>query len=116
MSRRRAPSALRTPISCVRSVTLTSMMFITPIPPTRRLTLEMAIAIRPMAAVMPSNCWMMRSAVERSKLDGWLERTPRRRRSTSSAWSSATGSSPLRARITSSTQSLALGATMRPVR
>ena len=29
-----APMALRTPISRVRSVTLTSMMFITPIPPT----------------------------------------------------------------------------------
>ncbi len=34
MSRRRAPIALRMPISRVRSVTLTSMMFITPIPPT----------------------------------------------------------------------------------
>jgi hypothetical protein len=33
---RRAPSALRTPISRVRSVTLTSMMFITPMPPTSR--------------------------------------------------------------------------------
>ncbi len=29
-----APSALRSPISCVRSVTDTSMMFITPMPPT----------------------------------------------------------------------------------
>ncbi len=35
MSPRRAPIALRMPISRVRSVTLTSMMFITPIPPTR---------------------------------------------------------------------------------
>ena len=35
-----APSALRTPISRVRSVTLTSMMFITPTPPTMRPTLE----------------------------------------------------------------------------
>ena len=34
MSPRRAPIALRMPISRVRSVTLTSMMFITPIPPT----------------------------------------------------------------------------------
>src|SRR5579871_4364254 len=33
---RLAPMALRTPISLVRSVTLTSMMFITPMPPTRR--------------------------------------------------------------------------------
>ena len=30
-----APTALRMPISRVRSVTVTSMMFITPIPPTR---------------------------------------------------------------------------------
>ncbi len=34
MSLRRAPTALRIPISRVRSVTDTSMMFITPIPPT----------------------------------------------------------------------------------
>ena len=34
MSRGRAPSALRRPISRIRSVTETSMMFITPIPPT----------------------------------------------------------------------------------
>ncbi len=33
MSRRSAPTALRTPISRVRSVTETSMMFITPTPP-----------------------------------------------------------------------------------
>ncbi len=37
MSRRRAPSALRTPISRIRSVTDTSMMFMTTIPPTMRL-------------------------------------------------------------------------------
>ena len=35
MSRRKAPTALRTPISRVRSVTDTSMMFITPTPPIR---------------------------------------------------------------------------------
>jgi len=37
MFRRRAPKALRMPISRVRSVTLTSMMFMTPMPPTSRL-------------------------------------------------------------------------------
>ena len=37
MSRRRAPSALRTPISRMRSVTETSMMFMTTTPPTSRL-------------------------------------------------------------------------------
>ena len=36
-----APSALRTPISRVRSVTETSMMFMMPIPPTSRLTAAM---------------------------------------------------------------------------
>ncbi len=41
MFRGRAPTALRTPISRVRSLTDTSMMFITPIPPT----------IRPMEAI-----------------------------------------------------------------
>jgi hypothetical protein len=34
MFARRAPVAMRSPISRVRSVTLTSMMFITPMPPT----------------------------------------------------------------------------------
>ena len=33
-----APSAMRTPISRVRSVTVTSMMFMIPMPPTSRLT------------------------------------------------------------------------------
>ena len=37
MSRRRAPSAFLTPISRMRSVTDTSMMFMTTIPPTSRL-------------------------------------------------------------------------------
>ena len=36
MRRRRAPSAMRTPISRVRSATETSMMFMTPMPPTTR--------------------------------------------------------------------------------
>ena len=37
MSRSRAPMDMRMPISRVRSATLTSMMFITPTPPTSRL-------------------------------------------------------------------------------
>ena len=41
MLKRVAPSALRTPISRVRSVTDTSMMFMMPMPPTRRLTAAM---------------------------------------------------------------------------
>ena len=42
MSARPAPMALRMPISRVRSVTVTSMMFITPMPPTSSETLAMA--------------------------------------------------------------------------
>ena len=38
MLKRVAPSAMRMPISRVRSVTLTSMMFMMPMPPTSRLT------------------------------------------------------------------------------
>ena len=49
MSRRKAPTALRTPISRVRSVTETSMMFITPTPPIRS---EMN-AMKTMAPVIP---------------------------------------------------------------
>ena len=41
MLRRVAPMALRTPISRVRSVTLTSMMFMMPMPPTSKLTAAM---------------------------------------------------------------------------
>src|ERR1700747_1410302 len=42
ISRVRAPIALRTPISRVRSVTHTSMIFITPTPPITSPTLEIA--------------------------------------------------------------------------
>ncbi len=38
MSPSRAPIAMRMPISRVRSVTLTSMMFITPMPPMKSAT------------------------------------------------------------------------------
>ena len=49
---RRAPSALRSPISRVRSVTATSMMFITPMPPTRS---EKAHMIRLAAVTVPAS-------------------------------------------------------------
>ena len=48
-SRPRAPTANRIPISRVRSVTLTSMMFMTPMPPTMSAIDEMSI----MSATMP---------------------------------------------------------------
>ncbi len=41
-----APTALRTPISFVRSVTETSMMFITPMPPIISATNEIAVSTR----------------------------------------------------------------------
>jgi hypothetical protein len=44
MVARRAPIARRTPISRVRSVTATSMMFMTPMPPTIRVIMPTAMA------------------------------------------------------------------------
>jgi len=49
-SKRRAPSDFRTPISCVRSVTLTSMMFMITMPPT---TSEMQVTGTTTAEIMP---------------------------------------------------------------
>jgi hypothetical protein len=63
MSPRRAPTALRIPISRVRSVTDTSMMFITPIPPTSS----------EMAATSPSrvvNTLLLEAEV--CRIDPWL--------------------------------------------
>ena len=48
-------------------------MFITPMPPTSRPTLEMAMAMRPIMPMMLSNCAMNPSAVSRSKLFGSVE-------------------------------------------
>ena len=53
-----APSALRTPISRVRSVTETSMMFMIPIPPTSRLTAAMPASRKPKVCVV---CWKVDS-------------------------------------------------------
>ena len=100
MSLRRAPSALRTPISFVLSVTLTSMIFITPIPPTRSPRLEIAMAISPTMAVMESNCCTNLSAVLMSKLSGAPNGTFRRRRKISSDCSSASFNWPDRPRMT----------------
>ncbi len=45
-----APMALRTPISRVRSATETNMMFMMPMPPTKR---DMPVMRRPTAAMTP---------------------------------------------------------------
>ena len=53
-SRSSAPMARRRPISRVRSVTLTSMMFITPMPPTSRLTAATAPSSMVITRVVPA--------------------------------------------------------------
>jgi hypothetical protein len=68
--RRVAPSALRTPISRVRSVTEIIMIATTPTPPTSSPTAE---SVRPMTNSVPnslSNVSVMRSCVTRPKLFG----------------------------------------------
>jgi len=54
MARRGAPRALRTPISRVRSVTATSMMFITPMPPTSSAMDEISVMS---ATIPPVTVW-----------------------------------------------------------
>ena len=56
-SRASAPMARRTPISRVRSVTLTSMMFMMPMPPTSRLTAATAPSSEVISAVVPDRVW-----------------------------------------------------------
>ena len=56
MAELRAPSALRVPISRVRSVTDTVMMFMTPMPPTSRLMAAMAEMPRLMVLSMLVSC------------------------------------------------------------
>ena len=74
MSDRRAPMAMRTPISLVRSVTETSMMFITPIPPTTRLITAMAATSRVRVWVVEVMVWRIVSLFDRKKsLVPWRE-------------------------------------------
>ncbi len=51
MSRRRAPKDFRMPISCVRSVTLASMMFMMTMPPTTMKTATIPMVTAKMDAV-----------------------------------------------------------------
>ena len=66
MSRRRAPSDLRMPISCVRSVTTASMMFMITMPPTTMKTETIPTAMPAMAAVSRSHRLTM---VSEAKID-----------------------------------------------
>ena len=104
-SPRRAPMALRTPISRVRSLTDTSRMFMTPMPPTSRLTLDRPMATRPTVLVMASNCLISESAVDREKSLSSAGLRRRRERSTDSAWSMARAVSPDLARMIRKVQS-----------
>ena len=61
MSKRRAPTAMRRPISRVRSVTLTSMMFMIPTPPTSSDTAAM-LASSVVSVFVPSCCALASSA------------------------------------------------------
>ena len=88
-----APTALRRPISRVRSDTDTSMMFMMPMPPTssEMPTMPPAIAVMPAASAL--NCSMKRSIAATLKVSTPPGRTPRIRRitkRTSSCPSSAT--------------------------
>ena len=63
MSRPCAPTAMRMPISRVRSVTLTSMMFMMPMPPTMSETLaieprSMVMTFEVAVAVSAISCWL----------------------------------------------------------
>ena len=67
MSRRLAPSARRMPISRVRSVTVASMMFMMPMPPTRS-------EIEAIVPRMMLNCRAVRWACEQQVVgDGHLD-------------------------------------------
>ena len=111
----RAPSALRMPISRVRSVTLTSMMFMITMPPT---TSEMQVTGTTMAAIMPST-WSMKprmaSGVSVSKLSGWPGRAWKRVRSTTRVSSSAPVEVEPAARLGTAEQGEAVAGTVHAV-
>ena len=81
--RRVAPIAFRIPISRVRSVTLTSMMFITPTPPTISATLESANSSINSPPVIWFQSRVSESVPNTAKLSAASFATFRRRRSNS---------------------------------
>ena len=86
-----APSALRMPISRVRSVTVTSMMFMMPMPPTMRLTPAMPASrkVNTWVASWRDSANCLRLIIEKSlSLPGRMPCSRRRTRSISSIPSS----------------------------
>ena len=83
----RAPVAMRMPISRVRSTTLTSMMFITPIPPTIRPTEEITTIAIASPAVIERKLSRILSEVSIPKLSLAAKGTWRRTRNVSRTWS-----------------------------
>ena len=71
MSRRRAPSDLRMPISCVRSVTTASMMFMITMPPTTMNTDTMPTAMAAIVDVSRSQRVTKASDAKIEKLSSW---------------------------------------------
>jgi hypothetical protein len=80
MRRRRAPSARRTPISLVRSVTETSMMFMTPMPPIRSAMPQMPTEALAMVPVSRSKVSCIEALENISKSLSASGATPRARR------------------------------------
>ncbi len=64
MARRGAPMALRMPISRVRSVTVTSMMFMIPMPPTSRLMAATAPSSTVKVSLLAALCEMQGALVD----------------------------------------------------
>ena len=71
-SRRRAPSDLRMPISCVRSVTEASMMFMMTMPPTTMNTATIPMVAPKIVPVRSCQADMMVSEALMPKLSGSL--------------------------------------------
>ena len=83
ISRRRAPIALRVPISRVRSLTEIVMIAMTPMPPTSRAMDEIATSARNVAPLICSHSRSAVSWVMMSKSFGSSRRSPWRMRITS---------------------------------
>ena len=90
---RRAPSAMRTPISRVRSVTETSMMFMTPMPPTSSARAQTPKVAAPTIRARLSNSSAEVSLEKISKSFSSCGCSPRTRRRVAMTSSSALGAS-----------------------